>query len=135
MWYNNNRKREKLLKTRKVKIMTTITTKLSMETLNNWEIFPKIYNGLKEIELCEKILNAFETIGRPATVTEIQDIINGTDFCYDGYSNQKISAVLKKFVAVGMAKKSMVHTGEMITVKTRNGDKQVEKIITLFSLA
>ena len=115
--------------------MTTITTKLSMETLNNWEIFPKIYDGLKEIELCEKILNAFETIGRQATVTEIQDIINGADFCYDGYSNQKISAVLKKLVAVGMAKKSTVHTGEMITVKTRNGDKQVEKIITLFSLA
>ena len=115
--------------------MTTITTRLSMETRNNWEIFPKIYNGLREIELCEKILNAFETIGKPATVTEIQDIINGTDFCYDGYSNQKISAVLKKFIAVGMAKKSIVHTGEMITVKTRNGDKQVEKIITLFSLA
>ena len=114
--------------------MTTITTRLSAETLNNWEIFPKIYNGLREIELCEKILNAFETIGKPATVTEIQDIINGTDFCYDGYSNQKISAVLKKFIAVGMAKKSIVHTGEMITVKTRNGDKQVEKIITLFSL-
>ena len=114
--------------------MTTITTRLSAETLNNWEIFPKIYDGLKEIELCEKILNAFETIGKPATVTEIQDIINGTDFCYDGYSNQKISAVLKKFIAVGMAKKSIVHTGEMITVKTRNGDKQVEKIITLFSL-
>ena len=115
--------------------MTTITTRLSMATLNNWEIFPKIYDGLKEIELCEKIFNAFETIGRQATVTEIQDIINGTDFCYDGYSNQKISAVLKKLVAVGMAKKSMVHTGEMITVKNRNGDKQVEKIITLFSLA
>ena len=115
--------------------MTTITTRLSAETLNNWEIFPKIYNGLREIELCEKILNAFETIGKPATVTEIQDIINGTDFCYDGYSNQKISAILKKFIAVGMAKKSIVHTGEMITVKTRNGDKQVEKIITLFSLA
>ena len=115
--------------------MTTITTRLSMATLNNWEIFPKIYDGLKEIELCEKILHAFETIGRPATVTEIQDIINGTDFCYDGYSNQKISAVLKKFIAVGMAKKSTVRTGEMITVKTRNGDKQIEKIITLFSLA
>ena len=115
--------------------MTTITTKLSMETLNNWEIFPKIYDGLKEIELCEKILNAFETIGRQATVTEIQDIINGTDFCYDGYSNQKISAILKKFVAIGIVKKSIVHTGEMITVKTRNGNKQVEKIISLFSLA
>ena len=115
--------------------MTTITTRLSMATLNNWEIFPKIYDGLKEIELCEKILNAFETIGRQATVTEIQDIINGTDFCYDGYSNQKISAVLKKLVAVGMAKKSTAHTGEMITVKTRNGNKQVEKIISLFSLA
>ena len=115
--------------------MTTITTRLPAEILNDWEIFSKIYDGLKEIELCEKILNAFETIGRPATVTEIQDIINGTDFCYDGYSNQKISAVLKKFIAVGMAKKSTVHTGEMITVKTRNGNKQVEKIISLFSLA
>lgn len=115
--------------------MTTITTRLSSAILNNWEVFPKIYNGLREIELCEKILNAFETIGRQATVTEIQTIINGTDYCYDGYSNQKISAVLKKLVAVGMAKKSTIHTGEMITVKTRNGDKQVEKIITLFSLA
>ena len=65
----------------------------------------------------------------------VKNIINGTDFCYDGYSNQKISAVLKKLVAVGMAKKSTVHTGEMITVKTRNGNKQVEKIISLFSLA
>ena len=137
MWYNNNRKRErKLLKTRKVKIMTTITTRLPATILNNYEIFPKLYSGLEEIRLCEKILNALETLGKQATVTEIQTVINGTDYCgYDGYTNQKISAELKKLVAVGMAKKSMFHTGEMITVKTRNGNKQVEKIISLFSLA
>ena len=136
MWYNNNRKRErKLLKTRKVKIMTTITTRLPATILNNYEIFPKLYSGLEEIRLCEKILNALETLGKQATVTEIQDIINA-DYCYyEGYSNQKISAELKKLVAVGMAKKSMVHTGEMITVKTHNGNKQVEKVISLFSLA
>ena len=115
--------------------MTTITTRLPATILNNYEIFPKLYSGLEEIRLCEKILNALETIGKQATVTEIQTIINA-DYCYyEGYSNQKISAELKKLVAVGMAKKSMVHTGEMVTVKTRNGNKQVEKIISLFSLA
>ena len=51
------------------------------------------------------------------------------------FSQETISAELKKLVAAGMAKKSIVHTGEMITVKTRNGNKQVEKIISLFSLA
>ena len=82
MWYNNNRKRErKLLKTRKVKIMTTITTSLPATILNNYEIFPKLYSGLEEIRLCEKILNALETIDKQATVTEIQTIINA-DYCY-----------------------------------------------------
>ena len=115
--------------------MTTITTRLPETILNNYEIFPKLYSGLEEISLCEKILNALKALGKQATVTEIQTIINADYYYYEGYSNQKISAELKKLVAAGIAKKSIVHTGEMITVKTRNGNKQIEKIISLFSLA
>lgn len=81
------------------------------------------------------------TITGDTTVTEIQAILNGGDFRYGEYTNQKISAMLKKLVWSDMVKRKVINTGEMIEVKYfdyREGKaktKQIEKKITLFSLA
>ena len=128
--------------------MTTIAT-MTIENnntfnLNAFPLFERAQTTMikanQQIELCEKILEAMATISGDTTVTEIQAILNGGDFRYGEYTNQKISAMLKKLVWSDMVKRKVINTGEMIEVKYfdyREGKaktKLVEKKITLFSL-
>ena len=57
----------------------------------------------ENMEIKDSIVSALETIGTPVTVTELQDKVTALA----GYSNQKLSSLLRQLVEEGRVSKSV----------------------------
>ena len=103
--------------------------------------------GVQQIEFAEIILDIMkESEKAEMTATDIQTALiekfgmstyylNMRNSQMNSFSIQKISAFLGKLQAMVLVTKRVVKTGEIITVKTRDGGtKEIEKTISLFSL-
>ena len=103
--------------------------------------------GAQQIEFAKIILSIMQESGKAEmTATDIQTALvekfgtpvfdrNATNGQMNSFSVQKISAFLGKLQAMVLVTKRVVKTGEIITVKTRDGGtKEIEKTVSLFSL-
>lgn len=103
--------------------------------------------GVQQIEFAEIILDIMkESEKAEMTATDIQTALiekfgmstyylNMRNSQMNSFSIQKISAFLGKLQAMVLVTKRVVKTGEIITVKTRDGGiKEIEKTVSLFSL-
>lgn len=68
--------------------------------------------------LMKKILEALETVGRPVTITELQTEVAEMS----EYSNQKLSALLKKLKDCGKVKKTMDKKKSYFSIPTTEGE-------------
>lgn len=68
--------------------------------------------------LMEKILEALETVGRPITITELQTEVAEMS----EYSNQKLSALLKKLKDCGKVKKTVDKKKSYFSIPTTEGE-------------
>lgn len=68
--------------------------------------------------LMKKIFEALETVGRPVTVTELQTEVAEMS----EYSNQKLSALLKKLKDCGKVKKTMDKKKSYFSIPTTEGE-------------
>ena len=84
----------------------------------------RVQNELKLI-----ILQTLHDNGNAMTITEIQSVIPTYDSYYEGFSVQRISALTRQLVCMGMVSRNEIATGNSIIVK----GKKYPEIIAKFS--
>lgn len=127
-----------------------MTQTFTNETLGFNDAFPifRTAEGMKafgamQVELALQISNILIfSDKKKMTATEIAEALKekfGDIRTYrkkdrPAFSVQRVSAFLGKLMSMGLVQREVVKTGEMITIKTRDGkEKEIEKVITLFS--
>ena len=73
--------------------------------------------------LIESIFSALATVGRPVTITELQtEVVEMSN-----YSNQKLSALLKKLVDCGRVVKTIDKKKSYFSIATDNNSQYLDK--------
>ena len=73
--------------------------------------------------LIERVFSALATVGRPVTVTELQTEVDEMS----SYSNQKLSALLKKLVDCGRVVKTIDKKKSYFSIATDNNSQYLDR--------